>query len=114
MPICVLLRYSRDYPGHSYDEMRPFGVAFDKRIMFHSGATPVHYVARNAKHRCVGSGRELSVIGLIICARRSRNSLATLPPTLHYTMVPRNSSQDFRLPIRRSVTPDGAAFRAQK
>jgi len=34
----------------------PFGVAFDKRMMLHSGATPVHYVARNARHRGVGMG----------------------------------------------------------
>jgi Putative abortive phage resistance protein AbiGi, antitoxin len=34
----------------------PFGVAFDKRIMLYSGATPVHYVARNARHRGVGIG----------------------------------------------------------
>jgi hypothetical protein len=33
-----------------------FGVAFAKRLMLHSGATPVHYIARNARHRGVGIG----------------------------------------------------------
>ncbi len=28
----------------------PFGVAFAKRWLLHTGATPVHYVARNARH----------------------------------------------------------------
>jgi hypothetical protein len=31
-----------------------FGLAFSKQLMLHSGATPVHYVARNARHRGVG------------------------------------------------------------
>jgi hypothetical protein len=34
----------------------PFGVAFDKRLMLRSGATPVHYVARNTRYRSVGVG----------------------------------------------------------
>jgi hypothetical protein len=32
----------------------PFGVAFGKRFLLRFGATPVHYVARNANHRGVG------------------------------------------------------------
>src|SRR5258708_1392135 len=34
----------------------PFGVAFAKQLLLRSGATPVHYVARNARHRGVGIG----------------------------------------------------------
>ncbi len=34
----------------------PFGIAFAKRRMLYSGATPVHYLARNASHRGVGIG----------------------------------------------------------
>ncbi len=34
----------------------PFGVAFAKRYLLRFGATPVHYVARNASHRGVGIG----------------------------------------------------------
>jgi hypothetical protein len=32
----------------------PFGVAFAKPLLLRSGATPVHYVARNAKYRGIG------------------------------------------------------------
>ena len=31
-----------------------FGIAFAKRFLLEAGATPVHYVARNARHRGVG------------------------------------------------------------
>jgi len=34
----------------------PFGIAFAKQLLLRSGVTPVHYVARNARHRGVGIG----------------------------------------------------------
>jgi len=34
----------------------PFGIAFTKQLLLRSGATPVHYVVRNARHRGVGIG----------------------------------------------------------
>jgi hypothetical protein len=45
IPVTTLATHMKKYG--------PFGVAFDKRIMLHSGATPVHYVASNARHRGV-------------------------------------------------------------
>jgi len=48
IPIATLKIHMKKYS--------PFGVAFDKRLMLRSGATPVHYVAGNARHRGVGVG----------------------------------------------------------
>lgn len=48
IPIATLKIHMKKYSS--------FGLAFDKRLMLRSGATPVHYVARNARHRGVGIG----------------------------------------------------------
>jgi hypothetical protein len=73
-------------PAHSYEEVQLFGVAFDKRIMLHSGATPVHG-SGNARHRGAGIGPKIVETGLISCAKRSEIS-NDLGSTWRHTMVP--------------------------
>ena len=82
----------------------PFGIAFDKRIMLRSGATPVHYVARNAKHRGIGIGPRTAGEWFDRLRKEIQMFAQDLDSYVRPTTVPHDSSQSIRLPVRRKAT----------
>jgi len=56
---CTMLCFCDIPPGQLQIHMQKygsFGIAFSKQFLVHRGATPVHYVPRNASNRSVGIG----------------------------------------------------------
>lgn len=77
----------------------PFGAAFAKQLLLRSGATPVHYVARNARHRGVGIGSR-TVGDWFDQLRKELQNIAHDLGSYVCMMAVRNFSRNCHHPIR--------------